>query len=103
MVIRVTDNELASLGINKGIMHLISEAEQGRILEALEGKPRTYLPGGSAPNTMLALAGLGVEAVISGKLGDDIRADVRGAGCGVWDYESACSRWRGYGVVRDRA
>jgi sugar/nucleoside kinase (ribokinase family) len=88
VVIRVTDHELASLGINKGIMHLVSEADQARILGALEGKSRTYLPGGSAPNTMLALAGMGVDAVISGKIGDDEFGRTYGAQVAAYGIES---------------
>ena len=71
VVIRVTDSDLDELGLSKGIMHLVTLEEQSRILDHLAGLPRMLRPGGSAPNTMLALAGLGVEAVISGKIGDD--------------------------------
>ncbi len=71
VVIRVDDDDLARLGLDKGIMHLVDEARQAQILETLSGRERTLRPGGSAPNTLLALAGLGVEAVISGKIGND--------------------------------
>ena len=71
VVIRVTDSDLDELGLSRGIMHLVTLEEQSRILDHLAGLPRMLRPGGSAPNTMLALAGLGVDAVISGKIGDD--------------------------------
>ncbi len=71
VVIQAEDEDLPALGLDKGIMHLVTEGEQARILDYFTERPRTYLPGGSAPNTLLALAGLGVPAVISGKIGDD--------------------------------
>jgi sugar/nucleoside kinase (ribokinase family) len=95
VVIRVTNDELASLGINKGIMHLVSEADQARILGALEGKARTYLPGGSAPNTMLALAGMGADAVISGKIGDDEFGRTYGAQIAAYGIESRLAQGKG--------
>jgi sugar/nucleoside kinase (ribokinase family) len=67
VVIQAEDADLLALGLEKGIMHLVTEAEQAQILEHFADRPRTYLPGGSAPNTLLALAGLGIP----GKIGND--------------------------------
>lgn len=71
VIIAATDKDLHALGLDKGIMHLVTESEQRRILDHVKDKPRTILPGGAAPNTMVALAGLGVPSVISGKIGND--------------------------------
>ncbi len=71
VVIQAQDAELAQLGLDKGIMHLVSEDQQALILHYFKDREVTYLPGGSAPNTLLALAGLEIPAVISGKIGDD--------------------------------
>lgn len=71
VVIQATDDDLAALGVDKGIMHLVDEARQQEILAHFGDAPRTYRPGGSAPNTLLALAGLGLPATICGKIGND--------------------------------
>lgn len=71
VVIQATDSDLTALGLDKGIMHLVTEERQQEILTQFGDAARVYRPGGSAPNTMVALAGLGVPALISGKIGDD--------------------------------
>ena len=71
VIIRVTDDDLSRLSLDKGIMHLVTEERQREILDYLSGRAIEYRPGGSAPNTLLALAGLGIDGVISGKIGDD--------------------------------
>ncbi len=71
VVIQAQDADLEALGIDKGIMQLVTEERQQEILAHFDGLPRAFRPGGSAPNTMVALAGLGVPAVISGMIGDD--------------------------------
>ena len=71
VIIRVNDEDLRELALDKGIMHLVTEERQREILDYLSGRPIGYRPGGSAPNTLLALAGLGIDGVISGKIGDD--------------------------------
>lgn len=71
VVIQAQDSDLVALTLDKGIMHLVSEERQREILDHFGDAPRVFRPGGSAPNTMMALAGLGVPAAISGKIGDD--------------------------------
>lgn len=71
VVIQATDQDLHALAIDKGIMTLVTPERQQEILAHFEGRPRVYRPGGSAPNTMMALAGLGISAAISGKIGND--------------------------------
>lgn len=71
VVIEATDDDLTALNLDKGIMHLVDRTRQEEILAHFSTARRTYRPGGSAPNTLLALAGLGVPGVISGKIGDD--------------------------------
>ncbi|WP_438829686.1 adenosine kinase [Alkalispirochaeta alkalica] len=57
-------------------MHLVSQERQEEILHYFEGLLPEYRPGGSAPNTLLALAGLGVPAAVSGKIGNDDFGDI---------------------------
>ena len=71
VVIQARNEDLQALGLEKGIMHLVDLQRQEEILAHFGSRPRTYRPGGSAPNTMLALAGLGLPAVICGKIGND--------------------------------
>ena len=71
VVFNATEDDLRALELDKGIMHLVTEERQQEILRHFSGKEPQLRPGGSAPNTLLALAGLGVTGVISGKIGDD--------------------------------
>lgn len=71
VVFSVSEEDLGSLGLDKGIMHLVTEERQTEILAHFRGQEPRYRPGGSAPNTLLALAGLGVTGVICGKIGND--------------------------------
>jgi len=71
IVIFVTDENLKSLDIEKGVMHLVDENRQTEILSYFKDYELKYFPGGSAPNTMLACAGLGIPTLIAGKIGQD--------------------------------
>ncbi|MBT3589243.1 MAG: adenosine kinase [Candidatus Marinimicrobia bacterium] len=76
IVISVQDDDLTQLGIDKGIMHLVDENRQDEILSYLKNSKSIYHPGGSAPNTMLACAGLGIPSLIAGKIGQDNFSDI---------------------------
>lgn len=71
VVFRATEKDLESLALDKGIMHLVSRERQSEILHHFREQEPQLRPGGSAPNTLLALAGLGIPAVICGKIGND--------------------------------
>ncbi len=71
VVFPAQDEDLATLGLDKGIMHLVTEERQQEILDHFAGTAPTLRPGGAAPNTLIALAGLGIPAVVCGKIGDD--------------------------------
>lgn len=71
VVFRVTEKDLETLALDKGIMHLVSQERQQEILHHFREQTPQLRPGGSAPNTLLALAGLGIPAVICGKIGND--------------------------------
>jgi len=68
---KVSDQDLANLGLNKGIMHLIDDAERAKILSYLKEAPISYLAGGDCPNVMVNLALLGTPSAFGGKVGDD--------------------------------
>lgn len=69
---RVSDELLEQLKFPKGIMTLVDEATQQRVLDALDGKPIHRCAGGSAANTTIGVADLGGKAAYAGKVADDI-------------------------------
>src|SRR5579863_9843699 len=56
---RITDQVVARLGFHKGIMTLVDETTQRRVLGELAGVPLSRSAGGSAANTVIALADFG--------------------------------------------
>ena len=71
IVINAVEEDLNCLELNKGTMELVDHNRQQEILNYYKGKELNYFPGGSAPNTILACSGLGVNSHISGKIGKD--------------------------------
>jgi sugar/nucleoside kinase (ribokinase family) len=68
---KVSDSDLTTLGVSKGIMHLIDTPRRDAILAHLKDQPFSYSPGGDCPNTMINLGLLGVKTALSGKIGQD--------------------------------
>jgi sugar/nucleoside kinase (ribokinase family) len=66
----VNDNDLDTLGLNKGTMHLIDVEERTKILQYIDQLEKSYSCGGSCPNTIIALAGLGIKSALGGKIGN---------------------------------
>ena len=69
--VQISDSLLESLGFAKGMMTLVDQPTQQRVLEALGDVPRNQCAGGSAANTILGVAGLGGRTAYAGKVGDD--------------------------------
>lgn len=65
------DELLHTFGLPKGSMTLISDEEQQRIQSCFESLNATQATGGSAGNTMLALANLGMRPGFIGAVGND--------------------------------
>ncbi|NLZ77324.1 MAG: adenosine kinase [Spirochaetales bacterium] len=76
IIIDARDEDIARLGIHKGTMALIDEERREELLELAEGREISYSCGGSCPNTIIALASLGVETTLAGKLGADSYATI---------------------------
>ena len=76
VVIQASESDLINLELNKGTMELVDEDRQKEIISYFKGKHPLYFPGGSAPNTILACAGLGVNSHIAGRIGNDKLADI---------------------------
>jgi len=68
---RVDDALLGKLEIDKGIMTLVDDIQQAGVLSMLNGLPLHRCAGGSAANTVVALADFGGSAAFIGKVGDD--------------------------------
>ena len=68
---RIEDAMLTELNIDKGIMTLVDHDQQQRVLAALDGRPLNRCAGGSAANTIVAVADFGGSAAYVGKVGDD--------------------------------
>jgi sugar/nucleoside kinase (ribokinase family) len=62
---------LEKQNINKGIMTLVDESRQGQILADLHETKRELRSGGSAANTMIAIANSGGSCAYTGKVSHD--------------------------------
>ena len=67
---RVPESFVDSIPGEKGGMVMVNAAEQNLLIGSLPGEVRT-VPGGSAGNTVFALARLGISCAMLGKLGED--------------------------------
>lgn len=65
------DRLLAELGLPSGSMQLIDSIEKEKIDLRLQYESKTNVPGGSAANTIKALAKAGAEVGFIGKVADD--------------------------------
>lgn len=74
---RVTDDFLARQGIAKGMMTLIDEAQQQTLLAALDSEfgMEKRASGGSAANTIIAVAAFGGQSFYSCKVASDGTGD----------------------------
>jgi len=71
ILVRVSDEDIRTLGLAKGSMHLTDGEERGRPVDFIRSRNAVYRCGGSAPNTIITLAALGVPSGLSGNLGND--------------------------------
>lgn len=65
------DKLLEELELPKGSMQLVDIERSGRIRKACENLPQSFASGGSAANTIHAVARLGADASFIGKIGRD--------------------------------
>lgn len=68
---QVDDAFVEELGFEKGIMTLVDDEKQGSVLLQLRGKTFHRCAGGSAANTIAAVADFGGSAAYVGKIGND--------------------------------
>ena len=68
---QVSEQALQDLGLNKGSVRLVDTPEQHRLLDSCKHLPPHRASGGSAANSMIALAQLGGRAAYGCLVGDD--------------------------------
>jgi sugar/nucleoside kinase (ribokinase family) len=81
----VDDSFIQRLGIHRGSMTLMDSDQQAAVLQLLEGQPLVLASGGSAANTMVAIAQSGGSGIYAGKVSHDThgefyRRDMQAAG-----------------------
>ncbi|NVK22690.1 MAG: adenosine kinase [Kangiellaceae bacterium] len=69
--IEVDEQELQRIGVEKGVMTLVDEERHDYLLHHLHGKAHQRASGGSAANSVMALAQLGGKAFHSCKVAKD--------------------------------
>jgi len=71
ILVQVDEADIRSLGLTKGIMHLVDGPRQQFVLKHLGTRARTEELGGSVLNAVRALAGLGRRTGFVGMVSDD--------------------------------
>ncbi len=71
--LEVSDQDLAAIGVEKGLMTLVDETRQAELLAALEHHmvQSKRASGGSAGNTIIAASYFGSKTFFSGRVADD--------------------------------
>lgn len=72
---QVEEHVINDLSLNKGSMALMTTEQQGDILTAIHDPSLTFAAGGSAANTMVAIAQSGGSAVYTGRVADDTNGE----------------------------
>lgn len=75
--VEVSDQDLTTLNIDKGVMTLVDEARQAELIEKLSGHlvASKRASGGSAANTIIAASYFGANAFYSCKVANDENGD----------------------------
>ena len=72
--VEVDGSLLSDLGLEKGVMTLVSAEQQAALLDSLAGHARHSAAGGSAANTVVGVAQFGGRAFFTAKVGSDVSA-----------------------------
>ncbi len=71
VIAHISEDDLSSLGIHKGTMHLIDTEQRQELVDFIASRELSYSCGGSCPNTIIALRSLGIPTALGGKVGSD--------------------------------
>ena len=72
---QVADEIVTRAGFDKGIMTLVDDEQQRSVLSHLAGLPLNQCAGGSAANTIVAVADFGGKAAYCGKVSGDVMGE----------------------------
>lgn len=76
MEFEVTDQFLEKHDVKKGVMTLVDEETQSKLIEDIRREEAVEKPGGSAANTVFAVSQFGGKAFYSCKVADDTFGDI---------------------------
>ncbi len=71
ILVQVDERDIESLALNKGIMHLVDDERQMRVIAHFAEKQKTQELGGSSLNAIRTLAALGAKTSFAGSIGRD--------------------------------
>src|SRR3989344_1481687 len=75
ILVNVKSEELSELNLNKGVMHLLDERKREELISFIANRDKKLTCGGDTPNTIIALANLGIPTALSGRIGKDEYGD----------------------------
>jgi sugar/nucleoside kinase (ribokinase family) len=71
ILVQVDEAHIEEFNLTKGGFNLVEESRMKAILRGVKGRKKKIVPAGSCANTIFALAALGANVVLCGKIGDD--------------------------------
>jgi sugar/nucleoside kinase (ribokinase family) len=71
ILVTASDDDIRTLGLNKGIMHLVDDQRQQQVISHFKDAKTTQELGGSSMNAIRTLAALGVKTSFAGTVGHD--------------------------------
>ncbi len=90
----VSDADLQKLSVDKGVMTLIEEERSRQLLEAMNDTDGLSACGGSAANTLIAMAQLGAKGYYSCKVASDSLGDFYMQNLHSWGVDSNLDKMR---------
>ncbi len=71
ILVKASDSDISTLGLNKGIMHLVDDERQKQVINHFQKTETTKELGGSSMNAIRTLAALGAKTSFAGTVGKD--------------------------------
>ncbi|RYZ59848.1 MAG: adenosine kinase [Proteobacteria bacterium] len=71
ILVTATEQDIQTLGLNKGIMHLVDDARQQEVIAHFKNTKTTMELGGSSMNAIRTIAALGGKTSFAGTIGHD--------------------------------
>jgi sugar/nucleoside kinase (ribokinase family) len=78
LLIEIDENKLIEFDLKKGEMHLVDEEKAKEVLDKINKHQFIIekIPGGSSANTLKGISLLGGNAILCGKVGDDLHGEI---------------------------